>query len=190
MLIVRLVKRKREQAGQSGKKRKFIRGKREGDWLLRRTSILPFWWSPSYTPPVKNSLKGWSHSRRSRTWWSRSFEKIGAREITGCHLGNLVSLTDHCDLFFVCQVDITSRLINETPSGPYQIWFLTWTNSFLPWIFSSWFLCHLRVSVTTGIVPGTGRRRILGPGKSPNARSQLVLCQGSGHCHSHVPSTL
>lgn len=39
---VRRVQRKRERAGQSDKKRKFIRGKREGDWLLRRTSVLPF----------------------------------------------------------------------------------------------------------------------------------------------------
>ena len=50
---------------------------------------------------MKNSLKGWSHSWRSGIWWSCSFEKIGASEITGCHLGNLVRLTDHCDLFFV-----------------------------------------------------------------------------------------
>ena len=39
---IRRVQRKREQAGQSGKKRKFIRGKRGGDWLLRTTSVLPF----------------------------------------------------------------------------------------------------------------------------------------------------
>ena len=35
-------------------------------------------------------------------------------------MGNLVSLKDHCDLLFVCKVDITSHLINETPCGPYQ----------------------------------------------------------------------
>ena len=40
-LFVRGMQRKREQAGQSGKERD-IRGKREDDWLLRRTSILPF----------------------------------------------------------------------------------------------------------------------------------------------------
>ena len=39
---IRRVQRKREQAGQSGKKRKFISGQREGDWLLRRSSALPF----------------------------------------------------------------------------------------------------------------------------------------------------
>ena len=117
---VRRVQRKRERARQSGKKRKFIRGKREGDWLLRRTSVFPFWWSPSYTAPRKNSLKGWSRSWRSGIWWSRSFEKIGASKIKECHLGNLVSLKDHCDLFFVCEVDITSHLINEIPCGPYQ----------------------------------------------------------------------
>ena len=40
---VRRVQRKEgEQAGQSGKKRKFIRGKREGDWPLSRTTVLPF----------------------------------------------------------------------------------------------------------------------------------------------------
>ena len=76
------------------------RRKREGDWLLKRTSILPFWQSLSYTPPKKNSLKGWSRSWRSGIWWSHSFEKISASEITECHLGNLVSLKDHCDLFF------------------------------------------------------------------------------------------
>ena len=115
---VRLVQRKREQAMQSGKKRKFIRGKREGDWLLRRTSILAFRWSPPYTPPKKNILKG-SRNSRSGIWWSCSFEKIGASEVTGCHLGNFVRLIDHCDLFSVCEVDITSHLINEIPCGPY-----------------------------------------------------------------------
>ena len=38
---------------------------------------------------MKNSLKGWSHSWRPGLWWSHSFEKIGASEIIGCHLGNL-----------------------------------------------------------------------------------------------------
>ena len=51
---------KREWASRAvRKKRKFIRGKWEGDWPLRRTSVLPFRWSLSYTPPIKNSLKGW-----------------------------------------------------------------------------------------------------------------------------------
>ena len=86
------------------------RRKREGDWLLKRTSILPFWQSLSYTPPKKNSLKGWSRSWRSGIWWSHSFEKISASEITECHLGNLVSLKDHCDLFFVFKVNITSHI--------------------------------------------------------------------------------
>ena len=45
---------KESQPGSQARKGKFIRGKREGDWLLRRTSILLFWWSP-YTPPMKNS---------------------------------------------------------------------------------------------------------------------------------------
>ena len=69
---------------------------------------------------MKNSLKGRSRSRRSGIWWNRSFEKIGTSEVTGCHLGNLVSLKDHCDLFFICDVDITSHLISETPCGPYR----------------------------------------------------------------------
>ena len=69
---------------------------------------------------MKNPLKGWSCSQRSGIWWSHSFEKIGTNEITGCRLGNLVSLTGHCDLFFVCEVDITSHLISETPRGPYH----------------------------------------------------------------------
>ena len=128
LITVRWVQRKREGAGQSGKKRKFIRGKREGDWLLRRTSVLPFWWSPSYTPPMKNPLKEWSHSQRSGIWWSCSFEKIGTSEITGCHLGSLVSLT--VILFFICEVNITSHLINETPSGPYQFPSKQWTKCF------------------------------------------------------------
>ena len=110
---------KESEPGSQARKGKFIRRKRESDWLLRRTSILLFWQSPSFTPPMKNSLKGWSCSRRSGIWWSHSFEKIGASEITGCHLGNLVSLTDHCDFIF-CKVDITSRLINKTPCGPYH----------------------------------------------------------------------
>ena len=62
--FVRQVQRKRERARQSGKKRKFITGKREADWPLRRTSVLPFWQSPSYTLPKKNSLEGWSCSPR------------------------------------------------------------------------------------------------------------------------------
>ena len=33
--------------------------------------------------------------------WSCSFEKVGASEKTECHLGNLVSLKDHCD-FILC----------------------------------------------------------------------------------------
>ena len=33
---------KESEPGSQARKRKFIRGKREGDWLLRRTSILPF----------------------------------------------------------------------------------------------------------------------------------------------------
>ena len=33
IVAVRRVQRKKERAGQSGKKRKFIREKREGDWL-------------------------------------------------------------------------------------------------------------------------------------------------------------
>ena len=35
------VQGKRERARQSDRKREIIRGKREGDWPLRRTSILP-----------------------------------------------------------------------------------------------------------------------------------------------------
>ena len=88
---------KKRELGSQARKGKFIRGKREGDWPLRRTSVLPFWRSP-YIPPMKNYLKGWSCSRRSGIWWSHSFEKIDATEITGCHLCNLFSFTDHCDL--------------------------------------------------------------------------------------------
>ena len=69
---------------------------------------------------MKNSLKGWSHSWRSGIWWSCSFEKISVSEITGCHLGNLVSLTDHCDFILHLQSRHNSHLINETPSQPYQ----------------------------------------------------------------------
>ena len=69
---------------------------------------------------MKNYLKGWSHSQRSGIWSSRSFEKLGTSEITWCHLDNLVSLTEHCDLFFVWEVDIMSYFINETPCGSYQ----------------------------------------------------------------------
>ena len=119
------MQRKREQAGQSGKERE-IRREREGDWLLKRTSILPFWQSLSYTPPKKNSPKGWSRSWRSGIWWAHSFEKISASEITECHLGNLVSLKDHCDLVFVFKVNITSHLISKTPGGPYHPCLLIW----------------------------------------------------------------
>ena len=130
MGAIRRVQKKRDWARQSGKKRKFIRGKREGDWLLRRISVFPFWWSLSCTPPIKNSLKGWSRSRRSGIWWPRSFEKIGASEIAGWLVVNLVSPTDHYDLFFVCEVDITSHLINEIPAGPYhyQFWIQVYIN--------------------------------------------------------------
>ena len=50
---------KESQPGSQARKGKFIRGKREGDWLLRRNSILTFWWSLYYIPPMKNPLKGW-----------------------------------------------------------------------------------------------------------------------------------
>ena len=43
---------------------------------------------------MTNSLMAWSRSQRPRIWWSHSFEKTGASELTGCHLGSLVSLTD------------------------------------------------------------------------------------------------
>ena len=33
---------KKRASRQSGKKREFIRGKREGDWPSRKTSVLPF----------------------------------------------------------------------------------------------------------------------------------------------------
>ena len=69
---------------------------------------------------MKNSLKRWSRSQRSGIWWFHSFEKIGPSEITGCHLGNLVSLKDHCGSVFVCEVDITCHLISETPCGAYH----------------------------------------------------------------------
>ena len=112
---------KESEPGSQARKGKFIRGKREGGWLLRRASVFPFWWSPSYTSLMNNSLKGRSCSQRSGIWWSRSFEKIGTSEITRCHLGNLVNLKDHCDLFFICEVDMTSHRISETPCGPYRL---------------------------------------------------------------------
>ena len=34
--------RGKKRAGQSGEKRKCVRGKREGAWPLRRTRVLPF----------------------------------------------------------------------------------------------------------------------------------------------------
>ena len=97
------MQRKRERAWQSGKKRKFIRGRREGDWLLRRTSVLPYDRVILIPHQWKNSLQQWSRSQRSGIWWSYRSEKISASEITGCHLGNLVSLTDHCDFIFHLQ---------------------------------------------------------------------------------------
>ena len=117
---VRQVKIKESELGSQVRKGNFIRGKRESDWPLRRTSILPFWWSPSYIPPMKNPLKGWSHSWRSEIWWSCSFEKIGASEITRCHLGNLVSLTDHCD-FILC--------LQGRHNKPFYQWDPMWTLS-------------------------------------------------------------
>ena len=125
------MQRKREWAGQSGKKRKFIRGKREGDWLLRRTSILPF--CPSDTPPIKNSLKGWSCSQRSEIWWSCSFEKTGTSEMTGCHVGNLVSLGDHCEFILCLQCQ------HNEPS--YQ-WDPMWALSVRRWL-SKWGYIYL-----------------------------------------------
>ena len=51
--------REESKLGSQVRKGKFIRGKWEGDWPLRRTSVFLFWWALSYTPPMKNSLKGW-----------------------------------------------------------------------------------------------------------------------------------
>ena len=50
------VSAEKKRARWSGKKRKFIRGKWEGDWPLRRTSILPFWWGLSYILPGEISI--------------------------------------------------------------------------------------------------------------------------------------
>ena len=52
---------------------------------------------------MKNSLKGWSQSQRSGIWSLCNFEKISTSETTGCHLSNLVSLTDHCDFILHLQ---------------------------------------------------------------------------------------
>ena len=76
--------------GSQARKGKFIRGKWEGNWPLRRTRVLPFSQGLSYAPPMK-----WSRSQRSGIWWSRSFEKVGTSEKTKCRLGNLVSIKDH-----------------------------------------------------------------------------------------------
>ena len=68
---------------------------------------------------MKKSLKGWSRSRRSGIWWPCSFEKIGASEIAGWLVVNLVSPTDHYDLFFVCKVDISMRsLLGPIATSP------------------------------------------------------------------------
>ena len=37
------------EPGSQARKGKSIRGKREGDWLLRSINVLPFWQSPPYT---------------------------------------------------------------------------------------------------------------------------------------------
>ena len=92
--------KKRASPGVGQEKGNSLEGK-EGDWPLRRTSVFPFCRGLSYTPPMKNSLKGWSRSQRSGIWCSHSFEKIGTGEKITCHLGNLVSLMDHCD-FILC----------------------------------------------------------------------------------------
>ena len=56
----------------------------------------------SFLYPTNDKFsEGWSCSWRPGIWWSWSFEKIGASEITGCHSGYLVSLTDCCD-FILC----------------------------------------------------------------------------------------
>ena len=52
-------------------------------------------------PTNEKFSEGMVCSWRSGIWWSCSFEKMGTSEITGCHLGNLVSLTDRCD-FILC----------------------------------------------------------------------------------------
>ena len=39
---IRRVKIKESEPGSQARKGNFIRGKREGDWSLRRTSVLPF----------------------------------------------------------------------------------------------------------------------------------------------------
>ena len=69
---------------------------------------------------MKNSLQGWSCSQRSGIWWSCRSEKISASEITGCHLGNLVSLTDHCDFIL--------HLWGQHNKPSYQ-WDLIWALS-------------------------------------------------------------
>ena len=65
-----------------------------------------------------NSLKGLSRSQRSGIWWSRSFEKIGTSEITGCHLGNLVSLIlSPCLFNFYAEYIMRNAGLEETQAG-------------------------------------------------------------------------
>ena len=117
MFPIRRVQRKRSELGSQARKGKFIRGERVGDWPLRGTQHPPFLME---SPPMKNSLKKWSPSQRSGIWWSRSFEKIDTSEITGCHLGNLVSLKDHSDLFICLQGQHNEPSCQWEPCGPYQ----------------------------------------------------------------------
>ena len=81
---------------------------------LKENQRPPFLMESFLYPTNEKFSEEMVHSQRSGIWWSHSFEKIGTSEITGCHLGNLVSLKDHCDLFFVCEVGIMSHLISET----------------------------------------------------------------------------
>ena len=70
---VRRVQRKRQQAGQSGKKREIYYREKRGWLALKENKCLPF--LTEYTPPMKNYLKDWSPGQRSGIWWSRSFDR-------------------------------------------------------------------------------------------------------------------
>ena len=70
---------------------------------LKENQRPPFLMESFLYPTNEKFSEEMVHSQRSGIWWSHSFEKIGTSEITGCHLGNLASLTDHSDFILHLQ---------------------------------------------------------------------------------------
>lgn len=125
---IRWVQREREELGSfSGN---LLEGKWEGDWPLRRTSVLPFLTGSLCTSTNENYLKGWllltvvescGHVARGLV----SGGLIGLRRQLPVRKQNVIWAISWVSritgiLFFACKVNILSHFYHEPPWRPHQ----------------------------------------------------------------------